>query len=163
MLLAWGILAPSGIYVARYMRDRLWFPYHRGFMLATVLASSAGSFLAFWFCESHLNKPHKIIGPVVNALMILQIVGGLLAHRWRDPTRLERPLLNRMHRCVGGLTLLLAWTNIGFGVHDHPRWPVWAKWTLALGYFSFVALVFGRSEVLLWKSGAQRLPATPTA
>lgn len=52
MFTAWGITAPGGVFVARYMRDSFqgrggWFKYHRNLMLLTALLSSSGSLIAF--------------------------------------------------------------------------------------------------------------------
>lgn len=152
MLLAWGLLAPSGVYVARYLRYRQWFPIHRGLMLMTVLSSALGSTIGFLACESHFNKPHKILAPIINSLMILQMIGGMIAHAKRDPSRTSRPVLNQMHRITGGITMILGWTNICLGVYDNPSWPLPLKWSIVGVYFGLIAVIFGRSEWLHWKT-----------
>ncbi len=90
-------------------------------------------------------------------MMIVQMIGGYVAHAKRDPTRTVRPFVNQMHRFVGAATVLLGWTNICFGVYDHPTWPANVKRALIILYFLVVLLVFGRSELLLGRQTHQQL------
>lgn len=118
MTVAWGILIPGGVYAARYWRQRVWFPIHRALMITGSVASFVGSGIAFYACESHFNKPHKMVGPLLNSLLIAQMITGSIAHANRDPTRTTKPSLNTAHVMLGYGTLLGGWLNMILGVID---------------------------------------------
>lgn len=91
--------------------------------------------------------------------MIVQMLGGWLAHVRRDPTRTVRPVPNTSHRLFGALILVLGWAQMVLGVRDHPTCAAWGKWTGIGLYFAVIMVIFGRSEWLLWRRDSAQVPA----
>lgn len=113
-------------------------------ILAIVLSVAAGT-IAYIHCEHHFNKPHKIIGPILTGLLILQAIGGTVIHALRDPMRTRKPWYNQVHRIMGPLIWLGALVNISLGILDHGQLPWWI-WLIGGGWLLILMAVFIRAE-----------------
>jgi hypothetical protein len=91
MVLAWLLILPIGIFIARFGRNVFtWFPAHRGVQsFATLLIIIAG-ILAIVAIHSisghHFSSNHAKSGLVVFIIMALQLLLGGIAHYYRGRT-----------------------------------------------------------------------------
>lgn len=116
MGLAWMLLAPAGVLLARFGKVSLgeaksakpaaWFRFHRALLAAALMLSVAGFTLAFFMVDEsrHLASAHSIMGVALLAASLLQGAGGAL--RPAKSARI-RPLWRIAHRFIGASTCLL--------------------------------------------------------
>jgi hypothetical protein len=161
MVLAWGVLLPLGVLVARFFKvlpgqdwpQRLdqpaWWHAHRSLQWAGVAALLAGLGLAWGSGtgSSRLAQVHGWAGWAVCTLAALQIASGLARGSKGGPTADQlrgdhydmtpwRCHFERLHKGLGWLAVLAAVAVIAAGLvlADAPRWMagVLALWWLAL-------------------------------
>ena len=85
MGLAWLVLAPAGVIVARHGKATLgaprWLQLHRGSQLLVVLLTVAGIAVAAAAADeekiSHFHSTHSMLGMAIGALVVLQAAGGI--------------------------------------------------------------------------------------
>lgn len=156
MVLAWGVLIPLGILVARFLKvvpgqawpQRLdnpaWWHGHRATQYCGVGLSLIGAALA-WSAANHadpLRSPHTTLGWLVVLLGLAQVVAGYLRGSKGGPTGQtmrgdhydmtpRRIWFERLHKAVGYGALLLACATLllGLAAADAPRW-MWIALTL---------------------------------
>lgn len=124
MILAWSVFAPFGVITARFLKNKLgdkWFPIHKIFLGAGTMVFSIVALIlvvvrmvdadATHFDPSRyatgVGGAHVIMGIIIIALMLFQIVGGVLIDKWFDPARTKVPVSDMIHWWLGR-TLLLA-------------------------------------------------------
>ena len=120
-LLAWGVLAPTGILLARHFRLQLgskWVIYHMSIMLLTGLCSIIAIGLAFYALDTHLVTWHQWLGTVIALAVLVQASVGLVLYRGSVALK-TRSRLTRLHRAGGFLFLLLGWVNITLGIFEY--------------------------------------------
>ncbi len=149
MVMAWGVLLPLGILIARYFKvlpsqdwparldNKFWWHAHRSLQWAGVLLASLGLCLVWPHGqnESPLGRVHMATGLLVMLLGWLQILGGLLRGSKGGPGEPslrgdhydmtpQRIWFERLHKGLGWLSLLLALASMGAGLvlADAPRW-----------------------------------------
>ncbi len=148
MVLAWGVLIPLGVVVARYFKvtpgqdwpreldNKLWWRGHLTCQYGGGLAMIAG-FLMIWFsgATSGMAWGHRILGYAVLAFGALQFVAGWLRGSKGGPTDRQlrgdhydmtrrRILFEHVHRSVGYLALATGAVTImtGLWTANAPRW-----------------------------------------
>ena len=143
MLLAWGLLLPLGVLMARYYRitptqdwprqldNKLWWHAHRWLQYAGIAAMSLGLVLVLpWGPPASIHVAaiwHATLGWGLCALGWLQIVGAWLRGSKGGPSDAQcrgdhcdmtprRRNFERLHKSLGCLALLLAVAVIGLGL-----------------------------------------------
>jgi Eukaryotic cytochrome b561 len=162
MVLAWAVLLPLGVIVARFFKitsrqkwpveldNKVWWHAHQALQYgAAVLLIAA---LALIWRPIHAGSPwHSWLGWIVIAACVLQFVSAWLRGSKGGPTDLRpdgslsgdhynmtprRRLFERIHKSIGYVALLLSMAAISSGLWfvNAPRWmPVaLALWCLAL-------------------------------
>lgn len=84
MSVAWGLVIPIGATVPRFWRPALlqedrWLAVHRGLQLFGAALTAAGFGVIVMITPAHLHfaeHPHRSVGLVVSALLLLQLVLG---------------------------------------------------------------------------------------
>lgn len=162
MVLAWGVLIPLGIVVARFLKvvpgqpwpQRLdnpaWWHAHRTTQYAGVALSLLGAALAWSAVASPnpLRSLHTTLGWLVVLLGLAQVAAGALRGSKGGPTGLamrgdhydmtpRRVWFERFHKGAGYGALLLACATLllGLAAADAPRWMwiVLIAWWLLIG------------------------------
>ncbi len=148
MVLAWGILIPLGILVARYFKvtpgqdwpreldNALWWRGHLTCQYGGGLAMAAG-ILMIWFSGAGTGMAwsHRMLGYSVLGFGALQFVAGWLRGSKGGPTDRElrgdhydmtrrRILFEHVHRTVGYLAIVMGALTImtGLWAANAPRW-----------------------------------------
>lgn len=149
MIVAWFILVPAGILIARYGRTFFkWFPYHRGIQIAAFVLVLIGFILIVVEVAQggggHFNNTHSQAGLAVFIIMIVQIILGAVGHRFKrfNPTRI-------VHVVIGlGVTVTAIWNStagLALWQWGPPRWAQWILWiwggVLAIAYLAGLALL----------------------
>jgi Eukaryotic cytochrome b561 len=153
MVLAWVVLMPLGVLVARFgkvlpgqdwprvLDQRPWWHAHRGLQWAGVVAMVIGLGLVLVGGQggqaSLLAQAHAWAGWLVCALGVLQIASALARGSKGGPTDAQlrgdhydmtawRRGFERLHKGLGWLAVLLAVavTLLGLRLVDGPRWMV---------------------------------------
>lgn len=151
MTLAWGVIVPVGVLIARYWKiwpgqrwpERLdhkaWWHSHRfGQLIATGLMV-----VAVWLvwvpsragAVSLMGQLHVIFGWSLMFCVAVQVLGGFLRGSKGGPTDIElrgdhfdmtsrRRWFERVHKSVGWLSVVMAMVTILIGLQwaDAPRW-----------------------------------------
>jgi Eukaryotic cytochrome b561 len=159
MVLAWGVLLPLGVLVARYYKvtpgqdwpreldNKLWWHAHRVLQYAGVgLALAAVALLVLRGGDSAGSSSHRVLGWSVLALAVFQVVLGALRGSKGGPTSQtmrgdhydmtpQRRRFELLHKSLGWLAVALAVPTLVLGLReaDSPRWMplvLAAWWTL---------------------------------
>ena len=80
MAVAWGMLFPTGVLIARYYRcgqSQIWLLIHVIIQL-TALAMSSTGFVLVFLASSKPNFPHAIIGIILQIFAVQQPINGFL-------------------------------------------------------------------------------------
>lgn len=151
MILAWLILVPAAILVARYGRLLFhWFPVHRNIQLAAFVSVLIAFILIVVEVGSgeHFDSDHAKAGLAIFVVLFVQMALGLVGHRTK------RFHVSRIvHVVVGlGITVTAVW-NVTSGLQlwdwGVPMWAtyvVWA-WGALLLVIYLVGLVFLRKDL----------------
>jgi hypothetical protein len=169
MVLAWGVLVPLGIIVARYMKvtprqdwprqldNKLWWHGHLSFQYLGGIIMLAG-FVVIW--GSTTRDPsawlHRSLGYCVLAFGALQFLAGWLRGSKGGPTEaslrgdhydmtFRRIVFEHVHKTVGYLALVMAAAVIlsGLWVANAPRW----MWLAIIGWWLLLAAVALRLQL----------------
>lgn len=164
MTLAWGVVIPAGVLIARYFKvtksqkwpDQLdnlfWWHAHRALQIASCLAACwAVLYVVDWelmSSEKNAVNLHEILGWLVMLLAAGQLFGPFLRGSKGEPvdclgdhiqmTR-RRCVFEILHKSGGYLALLVAMLTILLGLYntDAPRW----MWIVITGYWTVLGLV----------------------
>ncbi|KAJ3024405.1 UNVERIFIED_CONTAM: hypothetical protein HDU68_008194 [Siphonaria sp. JEL0065] len=125
MFIAWGICAPTAIFIARYLKTVLgyyWFLSHIGLFIAVGLFMIAGLIAVELTIDSSeqrfiANGIHGIIGTVI-ALVIypLQVFLGYVSNKLFNAKRTSIPVIDQIHWWVGRVVAILAVVNMYLGL-----------------------------------------------
>ena len=114
MFVAWLLLAPAGVLVARHAKKLLgagvparWFVAHRAALGATALLTVIGASLGFDMVdgEHHLATSHARLGLLMLILTVAQAAGGVVRPGKDSP---RRTVWKRLHHWAGRLACVLA-------------------------------------------------------
>ncbi|GMH20853.1 hypothetical protein Nepgr_022695 [Nepenthes gracilis] len=151
-MVAWGILIPIGVMVARYFRgwDPIWFYAHATIQVIAFTFGLIGVILGlivYDLLSSHVTT-HKGIGMFVLGLGCLQMM-AILARpekgtKWRK-------YWNWCHYFTGRMLMIFAVANAFYGIHlgmEGPSWTDAYAATLAVLFIAAVLLEFKmRSQI----------------
>ena len=112
MLLGWGVLLPSGVLIARYLKWKgpLWLKLHIGLQISGLALGLAGLALAlmqFGPLGGSL-RGHGLMGLLVSALGLLQPLNGVLRPKKSAILTPRRRAWEAVHKGLGWLALALA-------------------------------------------------------
>ncbi|PWN22741.1 CBD9-like protein [Microstroma glucosiphilum] len=160
MLIAWVLLVPIGILVARFGRLAYkWFPAHRAIQSVAILFGLVGFFLAVGAVQAqgstHFKKRHEKLGLATTILSVVQGMSGQVAHVYKHKAIAAGKQPSRWigisHIFVGLTTFGLAIATVatGFGIWtwwDPPSWTsipifVWAALLAAIYFIAAAVLV----------------------
>ncbi|KAJ3324362.1 hypothetical protein HDU76_013434 [Blyttiomyces sp. JEL0837] len=160
MVVAWLILCPAGIAVARYFQDTWdgWLRAHVGFMFAgCVLLASIAFALIVVVTGSGSNQfnvasrgIHVVLGLVIIILMFVQGIFGFAVNKLYSPYRTRKAAWWEIgHRAMGWSILLAVMVNIPFGLSLYSnlyRTVPLAIWIIYAVWLAILAIVFGYLE-----------------
>ncbi|MCV3274028.1 cytochrome b561 domain-containing protein [Roseobacter sinensis] len=166
MVLAWGVLVPLGVLIARYFKiapgqnwpeildHRFWWNTHRICQYSACMLMLLGLWLILTApALAALPGPHAMLGWTVLALALVQVLGGLLRGTKGGPTEPaedgslhgdhysmtpRRLAFEYLHKGAGYLSLLLAAATILSGLWQ-ANGPNWMWLALCLWWAGLVA------------------------
>ncbi|KAJ3194838.1 hypothetical protein HK101_001787 [Irineochytrium annulatum] len=146
MFIGWGVLPYIGIFIARYMKDRLghmWYLLHMGIMLFGVGACTAGGLVCIelvtlsprFFSSAGI---HGIMGTLLAlGIFPLQVILGFVAnHMWR-PDREGIPWWDQMHWWLGRLAAVGSIVILYLGLNLYGAPPL-----AYIGLFFWIGVCF---------------------
>ncbi|KAJ3109864.1 hypothetical protein HDU97_000094 [Phlyctochytrium planicorne] len=121
MFIAWGVAPFAGIFVARYLKDRLgiwWFRLHVFLMAGVCGGLTIAGFLIKLLTKTppHFKSPHEIIGLTIIVSLFVQSILGVVSDRLWSPDRPDVPWWDKLHWWFGRLSFLLALANLFVGL-----------------------------------------------
>ncbi|KAJ3280807.1 hypothetical protein HDU79_011333 [Rhizoclosmatium sp. JEL0117] len=146
MFIAWGVIPPVAIFIARYFKNVLghrWYLSHTG-----LLIYGTGGLIVAGLVVIEINvapgvtrfvgsSTHGIMGTVVAlALYPLQCLLGYASNYFFDPNRRKVAIIDQIHWWVGRAVVVLAIVTMQLGLMQY---GVDAPWIA--GYWLFVILV----------------------
>lgn len=154
MFLSWGLLAPAGILVARFMKgfpnaaSTFWFTSHKFLQTLTVVISCIGFLLAVMIVSPgpHFDGSHALVGLAVVAASILQLLVGAFC---RPPKTVEeqnarprkRLAWELFHKGVGYCLAAMAVAAIFLGIREFcENWET-SEQNLSIPYALIVAFL----------------------
>ena len=173
MVLAWGILIPLGVLVARYFKvmpgqdwprrldNPTWFRWHLRLQNAAIVVMLVALATILWGAQGGWPGAgtHRVLGWTVVALGLAQVVAGLLRGTKGGPTAPDmrgdhydmtprRVAFERAHKFGGLAALALAAATLlaGLAAADAPRWMplVLVAWWLCLAAVATILQRHGR-------------------
>ncbi|KAJ3031222.1 UNVERIFIED_CONTAM: hypothetical protein HDU68_005828 [Siphonaria sp. JEL0065] len=146
MFLAWAVVPPIAIFVARYLKKKWghrWFLTHSALF---VLGTGGLMVIALTAVEVQMapgvtrfigSSNHGILGTVIALILYpLQCVLGWLSDKWFDQDRLAVPWWDKLHWFVGRSVVLMAIVNIHLGIVEYGGWIPWVT-----AYWIWIAAV----------------------
>ncbi|EGF84250.1 hypothetical protein BATDEDRAFT_22118 [Batrachochytrium dendrobatidis JAM81] len=122
MFVAWTISPAIGIFIARYMKDRLgvwWFRLHVFFMffVTGLLTIAAIILVVLYKTPPHFtNGFHRSFGLAIAIVMIIQIILGVICDRMFSPNRTSIPIWDKLHWIFGRSLAVAGMINIITGM-----------------------------------------------
>ncbi|KAJ9052472.1 hypothetical protein DSO57_1033749 [Entomophthora muscae] len=119
MIIAWLVLPPISIFIARFLKDHLgvlWFKLHRGLFILVGLIAFSSIFLVYHNQGAALSNPHAIIGSLVMLLYVGQAILGYIIDKLWNPENPKAPWHDKLHWWAGRSISLLALGNIIYGI-----------------------------------------------
>lgn len=168
MVLAWGICAPLGVIVARYLKvlpwqdwprqldNQVWWVLHRVLQYSATVLTVIALIVILFKGREYTAATHRLLGYLVVALTVAQVLGGWLRGSKGGPTEPSRAgdhfdmtprrlVFEYVHKICGYTALLVSGTAIltGLWLANGPVW-MWlclGLWWLVL---AMAAAVFQR-------------------
>ena len=164
MVLAWGVLIPLGIIIARFLKvtpgqawpqrldNPFWWHSHRLTQYGGVALSLIGTALILSSVDKldMLRSTHTTLGWLVVCMGLTQVVAGFLRGSKGGPTGQamrgdhydmtpRRIWFERAHKTVGYAALLMACATLllGLAAADAPRW----MWLALMLWWFFIAVI----------------------
>ncbi len=166
MVLAWGVLAPVAVILARFFKitprqdwpreldNQFWWRCHLIGQTSVAILSVIGLAVIFWSSERPIST-HGILGYAVLAGLVLQVLFGILRGDKGGPTApapdgsprghhydmtLRRRMFEMAHKALGYMVLALAAITILYGLWmaNAPRW----MWTSLALWWPSLLVVF---------------------
>lgn len=120
MLIAFAILIPFGVFVARYMRlmssSPKWFALHAFVQPLAVFLAWLGLIFAILGAQNKPRHTHAVIGICLMTLVSLQLLGGLPFIRPNPNSGLKRQIWSALHHVGGWITFSLGLLNCFIGL-----------------------------------------------
>lgn len=170
MVLAWAILLPLGVIIARYFKilprqnwpenldNQTWWHGHLLFQIAGATATCAAFYLIFSGLPLNFKaiKLHGILGWTTIALLLVQIGFGLLRGSKGGPTEVvrtgsergdhfdmtvRRRVFESVHKISGYVVLVIAQITIVLGLQEANA-PAWMLITLVIWWLVCISGIF---------------------
>ncbi|CAG8653455.1 6593_t:CDS:2 [Funneliformis mosseae] len=153
MFLAWIVIIPGAIFIARFARDALrttWFKLHVGiqiFLSFPIIVT--GSVLAYVAAgKLEFNDPHKVIGFVLLLGIVIQLAIGAIHHKLFDPNRSYTPWWTQLHWWFGRALVSLAIIQVPFGLKLYGAKKIYLY--IYFGYLFILMVAFSFLSFRLW-------------
>lgn len=134
MAIAWGILAPFAVLLARFGRATTfkWVAAHQWIQIVgTTGLTLAGFGVAVAAVaanhESQFRGGHQKLGLAITILVFLQLVGGWWIHHKYNAQRTRRPITNWMHMVIGMAFLIAGFFAMYTGIDTWDEGKTWMK------------------------------------
>ena len=165
MVLAWGICAPLGVVVARYLKvlpwqdwprqldSQVWWVLHRVLQYGATALTVIALIVILFEGREYAAATHRLLGYLVVALTVAQVLGGWLRGSKGGPTEPSRAgdhfdmtprrlVFEYVHKICGYAALLVSGAAIltGLWLANGPVW-MWlclGLWWLALAVVAAV-------------------------
>ncbi|KAJ3269089.1 hypothetical protein HDV01_001862, partial [Terramyces sp. JEL0728] len=156
MFIAWAVSPFFGIYVARFMKDKLghnWYRLHVFFMGFACGLITIVSFIliVLYIHPPHFSELHHIFGLIVFLGVLIQISLGYISNAKWSPERTFIPWWDKAHWWVGRGLFLLALINVFLGISLYKEDYEIAKWVAPLFWIVVAAgialLIYGQVTV----------------
>ena len=146
--IAWACAPFLGVFIARYLKDRLghwWYRLHLTIMLGVTGLFSLISFILIILFKrpEHFDSIHSQIGIAVIAITIGQIVSGFVSNALWTPDRESIPWWDQAHWWVGRSVMVLGIVNVYLGLAEYKEIGQTNDITgLTIGYWIWIAIAF---------------------
>jgi len=170
MFIAWFIITPGSIFVARFGRNILpssWFKIHwiAQLFVATPLVI-IGFILPIVAVAGNVvfDETHQIVGLTLFIGLFVQLIIGGVHHKLYDPSRNYTPWWTHLHKLFGKLLFVLASFQVPLGLALYKANPYYKY--IFYAYFFVLIIAYGVLSFKLWKksgnvnkaSGFKRMP-----
>merc|ERR1719258_1020805 len=139
MFIAWGILAPMGIFVMRFLRHKMyWLTVHQVLMVLTIVIAAVGALGSLAGSGDEPITTHAIMGLVlVSVGVLLGALGSVVKYFHNKPfPPTQYALYRRIHKVLGYCAALLACACLYTGLGDltHTYQFLMALWLVFLAF-----------------------------
>ncbi|KAI9204188.1 uncharacterized protein BJ171DRAFT_120458 [Polychytrium aggregatum] len=151
MFAAWGVVPFVGIFIARFMKDKLghwWYRLHLGLMIGvtggfTLLAAGLMLSLDGFQVDFTSNTLHKGAGVSMIGLMLLQFVLGFVSNHLWSADRPSVPWWDKLHWWLGRTLVLMGVITMFLGLQAYggvPMTYIFGFWFI-LGFLALVLVI----------------------
>ncbi|KAJ3094798.1 hypothetical protein HDU97_007555 [Phlyctochytrium planicorne] len=121
MFIAWGVSPFVGIFIARYLKERLgvwWYRLHIIFMFPICVGLSFCAFLIKVLTKTppHFVSTHECLGIAIIVVMFLQVILGYITDALYDPNRIRAPWYDQLHWWIGRGLFIGGLVNVVLGM-----------------------------------------------
>ncbi|KAJ3024404.1 UNVERIFIED_CONTAM: hypothetical protein HDU68_008193 [Siphonaria sp. JEL0065] len=143
MFVAWGVLVPLSIWIARYMKLKWsvgWYRIHVLIMTIGVGCLTIAGLVAVELNidsseQRFITSNHGIIGTAIAlAIYPLQVILGFVCNRLFKANRIKVSILDQVHWWIGRIVVVLAIVNMYLGLVKYGAglWVIGAYWAWIL-------------------------------
>ncbi|KAJ8326930.1 hypothetical protein QVD99_005308 [Batrachochytrium dendrobatidis] len=153
MFVAWGIAPFFGIFIARYLKEKLdvwWYRLHLIIMFVFCFVLTIGSTVIIYLYKTppHFQDVHRMLGIIVSVSVIIQVIMGFVSNALYNKGRERIPIWDKVHWWFGRLVCAAGAANLFLGLlmyHDMGyTMPYWLPIILGVYFFgSFVMFSLG--------------------
>mmetsp|Transcript_69441 Transcript_69441/g.104770 ORF Transcript_69441/g.104770 Transcript_69441/m.104770 type:complete len:391 (-) Transcript_69441:64-1236(-) len=144
MMIAWGLLLPSGVIIAKFLKHRpdgLWFRIHKPLQITGLIIALTGWIIALvnfnvFGDKGYTNYYHGVMGCTVMTIGLLQPINAFFRPHAPEPgeeTPLPRLLWEVLHKSMGWIAVLLAVGTISLGTTLLPMLEDQKRYQLTYG------------------------------
>ena len=154
MVLAWMLIIPSGIFLARFGKSIApgWYKIHRNMQGLGVVLGLVSFILILYVYKAKIDKekPHHVIGVIVLALSLLEVCLGFYSNAMWKPGKPPHILHDKTHWWIGRIVTTLAIANcfIAFFYYFSPNSSLLIVAFISLGvsvaFFIYLSIVIGQ-------------------
>ncbi|KAH9271372.1 hypothetical protein BASA83_006463 [Batrachochytrium salamandrivorans] len=106
MFIAWGVAPLIGIFIARYLKNKLdvwWYRLHLiiMFMFCFLLTIGSTAAIVLYKSSPHFQGLHRLLGIVVSVAVVFQVIMGFVSNAMFTPGRDRIPVIDKIHWCMG--------------------------------------------------------------
>lgn len=123
MVFAWMMMPFIGIFIARFMKERLgvwWLRIHTMIFVCGVAIPSIGSVIMLYLFNPppHFSSVHSIMGLLITIILILFLILGIACEIYdsKKPEAQMPDIISQVHMWTGRLLVVFAFINIILGI-----------------------------------------------
>ncbi|KAH6568007.1 hypothetical protein BASA50_001168 [Batrachochytrium salamandrivorans] len=148
MFIAWGVAPLIGIFIARYLKNKLdvwWYRLHLiiMFMFCFLLTIGSTAAIVLYKSSPHFQGLHRLLGIVVSVAVVFQVIMGFVSNAMFTPGRDRIPVIDKIHWWFGRILCVAGVVNIFFGLilFQDMGYPMVFWLPVLLGVYFFVVFV----------------------